>query len=154
MPSKSVQVGGASTRMEPAAARVCLQFLLDQGVKIKCFVTDRSSSLRTLLRLEFPQICHQFDVWHYVKVNKNWYRSVYAQNFMKLSALEYPKVSVEGCQDGGWCWHLPLAAKHCQHDLVVSSYSSRSVLISWLFFLDAPVSICFGCSSPFLSCIK
>ena len=63
-----MQVGGASTRMEPAAARVCLQFLLEKGVQIKHFVTDRSSSLRTLLSLEFPQISHQFDCWHYVKV--------------------------------------------------------------------------------------
>jgi hypothetical protein len=54
--------------MEVAAARTCLQFIIDSGIKIRHFVTDRSSSVRSLLTLEFPGISHQFDVWHYVKV--------------------------------------------------------------------------------------
>ena len=61
------QVSGGSGAMEPAAARCCLQFLEVAGVEVAAFCTDRSSSMRTMMATEFPQISHQFDIWHAAK---------------------------------------------------------------------------------------
>ena len=62
-----VQVSGGSAAMEPAALDTSLQFLQDAGIKPTHLVTDRSTTVRTLMASKYPEIVHQFDVWHFVK---------------------------------------------------------------------------------------
>ena len=56
--------------MEPFAAKTILTSLVtDYGLSISTFTTDRSSSMRTLMRE--PGLCHighQFDPWHWISV--------------------------------------------------------------------------------------
>jgi hypothetical protein len=54
--------------MEPAALAASIQFLKDAGLKIQHLVTDRSSTVRAMLRERFPEINNQADPWHYIKV--------------------------------------------------------------------------------------
>ena len=53
----------SSGQMEVAACERLLKYLLSTGMKIRVFATDRSTSIRTLMAKEFPQINHQFDLW-------------------------------------------------------------------------------------------
>ena len=53
------QTGNNSPAMEPAATRASLTFLQESKVRVDTYVTDRSSSVRSLLRDEFGWIKHQ-----------------------------------------------------------------------------------------------
>ena len=64
------QVVGCSSQMEPAALDVCLQFLIGAGICPTHLVTDRSTTIRTLLKTKYPEILHQFDPWHWIKVRR------------------------------------------------------------------------------------
>ena len=57
--------------MEPAALEASLRFLAEQCVKVTHLVTDRSTTVRTLMKDHFPDINHQADPWHFVKVSLN-----------------------------------------------------------------------------------
>jgi len=52
-----------SSQMEVNACERLLKFLLSRDLKIRLFATDRSTTIRTLMAKEFPQIKHQFDIW-------------------------------------------------------------------------------------------
>ena len=53
-----------SAAMEPMCFKSLLNFLLAAGLKIGTVVTDRSTSVRNMLVEDFPDICHQFDIWY------------------------------------------------------------------------------------------
>ncbi|XP_073714613.1 uncharacterized protein [Misgurnus anguillicaudatus] len=64
-----VQVSEASSSvaMEPIGFRRGVDKLLEQGIQIDVLTTDRSPSIRKIMRVEYPNIHHEFDVWHVVK---------------------------------------------------------------------------------------
>ncbi|XDV19172.1 hypothetical protein PO909_024710 [Leuciscus waleckii] len=41
--------------------------LLEKGIEIEVMTTDRSPSIRKIMRVDYPQIHHEFDIWHVVK---------------------------------------------------------------------------------------
>lgn len=56
-----------SNAMEPMGMRHCLDNLKKWDIEIKVLTTDRHISIRKILRVEYPTIIHQFDLWHLVK---------------------------------------------------------------------------------------
>ena len=57
--------------MEPFAAKTVLTSLVtDYELDIATFTTDRSSSMRTLMREPgLSHIGHEFDPWHWISMN-------------------------------------------------------------------------------------
>ena len=49
--------------MEVFGLKSLLNFLKNSGMLIGMLVTDRSTSVRAMMQLDFPEIKHQFDVW-------------------------------------------------------------------------------------------
>lgn len=63
---------GNSVRMEKEGLDRCLEFLIQSGLSIETLATDRHLGIQAYMRLEHPEIDHQFDVWHLAKsVTKN-----------------------------------------------------------------------------------
>ncbi|XP_021339633.1 uncharacterized protein LOC110440829, partial [Mizuhopecten yessoensis] len=56
-----------STNLEKACFLKGLQFLLGRGMKIAEIVTDAHVQVEALMRREFPNIKHSFDIWHGAK---------------------------------------------------------------------------------------
>ena len=58
--------------MEPYAAKIVLLPLVETGLNIASFTTDRSSSIRTMMENcpEFGAIEHEFDPWHWISKYK------------------------------------------------------------------------------------
>ena len=63
------QVKGGSAAMEPFAAKTCLLSLLEYGVTITSFTTDRCSTIASMMEKDprLAAIRHEYDVWHFVK---------------------------------------------------------------------------------------
>ncbi len=57
----------SSAAMEPVGFRRGLNYLLEQGVEVEVVTTDRSPSIRKIMREEYLEIHHEFDIWHVVK---------------------------------------------------------------------------------------
>ncbi len=53
--------------MEPVGFKRGVNYLLENGVDIEVMTTDRSPSIRQIMRVDYPQIHHEFDIWHVVK---------------------------------------------------------------------------------------
>lgn len=58
---------GSSSKMEVEGFRRCMTYLIEKGFKIELLATDRHVQIRSLVTKEFPEIDHQFDVWHLAK---------------------------------------------------------------------------------------
>ncbi|KAM4031866.1 LOW QUALITY PROTEIN: uncharacterized protein ACNLHF_019235 [Anomaloglossus baeobatrachus] len=57
----------SSVAMEKFGFQKVLDRLISSGYKIKIFAPDRHVGIRKKMREDFPQINHQFDIWHYAK---------------------------------------------------------------------------------------
>ena len=65
-----------SSRMEKKGLQTLLE-KYSNSIKITTLTTDRHVQIRSLLSREYPEILHQFDVWHFgqsVKKNFIWNR--------------------------------------------------------------------------------
>ena len=64
----------SSVAMEKLGFKIVMNRLLDDFcLTIKTVVTDRSPQVKTLMKKEFSNIKHQFDIWHFGK-------SIYKKN--------------------------------------------------------------------------
>ena len=71
-----VSTAGNSSRMEKKGLQTLLE-KYSNSIKITTLTTDRHVQIRSLLSREYPEILHQFDVWHFgqsVKKNFIWNR--------------------------------------------------------------------------------
>ena len=50
--------------MELEGAKKCLQYLLDRGIPVPEFTSDRHVGIAKWLREQHPEIAHYFDIWH------------------------------------------------------------------------------------------
>ena len=76
---------GSSVLMEKAALQRSLDFLLSTGIQIKTLATDRHPGIKKLLQQEYPDINHQFDVWHMAKnVSKKLHQKALKKNANNL----------------------------------------------------------------------
>ena len=62
-----VRNAGNSQRMEEYAFKKVVDALIDVGISIASITTDRHKSIRKILREKYPEILHQFDIWHFAK---------------------------------------------------------------------------------------
>ncbi|KAM4029897.1 uncharacterized protein ACNLHF_022173 [Anomaloglossus baeobatrachus] len=53
--------------MEKHGFGICMDRLINSGLKIKIFASDRHVGIRKKMRQEYANINHQFDIWHYAK---------------------------------------------------------------------------------------
>jgi len=57
----------SSVAMETEALDKCLDFLTSCGLKIHRLATDRHIGVQSLMKQKYPEIEHQFDIWHLSK---------------------------------------------------------------------------------------
>ena len=57
----------SSVAMEKETFRHCIDGLRDTGLKVSMVATDRHTGIAALCRTVYPEINHQFDVWHVCK---------------------------------------------------------------------------------------
>ena len=96
--------------MEKLGFERALEDLLHDGLEISTVATDRHMGIWKLLRENYPEIDHQFDVWHISKsITK------------KLTA----KAKRKGCEDlGPW---IRAVTSHRSHIMCVISTSGTLV---------------------------
>ena len=56
----------SSSQMEVEAAERLLRYLEARGVVIGIFATDRSTSIRKMMKIKFGHVKHEFDVWYVI----------------------------------------------------------------------------------------
>ena len=70
-----VQLGqeeNSSVGMEKVGLKSCLEKVLSHEVPVSVLTTDRSPSVIKMMKTDFPEIDHQFDIWHLAKsIKKN-----------------------------------------------------------------------------------
>lgn len=99
------ETGGKSTNMEVLAFERCLKQLLDNGFIVDVVATDRHVQIRSFMKKSYPNIRHQFDVWHVVKsVRKHLYTISHKRANMDLAPW-----SQSICNHLWWC------AANCDH---------------------------------------
>ncbi len=64
-----VTEASSSVAVEPIHFKRSVNKLLEEGIEIDVLTTDRSPSNRKVMRVEYPNIHHEFDIWHVVKDN-------------------------------------------------------------------------------------
>jgi hypothetical protein len=57
----------SSVAMEKEALERSLDFIISSGLKIHTLATDRHTGVQSLMKQNYPEINHQFDVWHFAK---------------------------------------------------------------------------------------
>lgn len=62
-----LQKGLVNGELEKPACDQLLSRLIDCELPIKLFLSDRHRGIRKLIRTQYPQITHEFDVWHVCK---------------------------------------------------------------------------------------
>ena len=62
-----VGIAGNSSRMEKKGLEILLEKLQKFDLKIASLTTDRHVQIRAFLKKDYPELHHQFDVWHFGK---------------------------------------------------------------------------------------
>ncbi|CAC5382298.1 unnamed protein product [Mytilus coruscus] len=109
---------GSSSKMEVEDSRRCMTLLLDMGFRIEVLATDRHVQIRSIMKKEFSEVQHQFDVWHLCKSIKK-----------KLTL----RAKGKGCEDlNHWmksiCNHLLWCASNCGGDKDILEESWISIV--------------------------
>ena len=56
-----------SNAMEREGFKRCMENIQGKGAKVKVVATDRHASIKSDMKQIYPNIDHQFDVWHLAK---------------------------------------------------------------------------------------
>ena len=59
-----VRNAGNSQNMEKYGLKYLLEYFTARGININTITTDQHIQIRKFLREEYPDICHQYDIWH------------------------------------------------------------------------------------------
>lgn len=62
-----VRNAGNSVNMEKYGLNYLLKFLTKRGLRVDMLTTDQHIQIRAFLKKDYPNICHQYDIWHRVK---------------------------------------------------------------------------------------
>ncbi|KAF4114060.1 hypothetical protein G5714_004283 [Onychostoma macrolepis] len=62
-----VTEASSSVAMEPIVLKRSLSKILEKGIKVDVLTTDRSPSTRKIMRVDYPFVQHEFDIWHVAK---------------------------------------------------------------------------------------
>lgn len=131
------------SKMEVEGFRKCMLYLIEKGFRIEILATARHDQIESLVTKEFPEINHQFDVWHLEK----WVRKELLQ-----------KSKTVGCEElSAWikavCNHLWWCLANCQGDKQWLKESWVSILHHVLneHSFEGEIVTCAGCSHENLS---
>nr|XP_006825235.1 PREDICTED: uncharacterized protein LOC102801276 [Saccoglossus kowalevskii] len=58
---------GSSVRMEKEGCKRSLEVMKEVPIPVATLATDRQVQIRSMISKEYPEIQHQFDVWHFSK---------------------------------------------------------------------------------------
>ncbi|XP_063969971.1 uncharacterized protein LOC129284132 [Lytechinus pictus] len=105
----SVKEATSSVGMEKIGCRRVMDNLLENGIDVAVFATDRHVGIRKMMKDDFPWIDHQFDVWH---LGKSFQKRLLA------------KAKLKNCEDlGPWIRatsnHLWWSTQNCEEDPVM-----------------------------------
>ncbi|XP_051284280.1 uncharacterized protein LOC127378937 [Dicentrarchus labrax] len=109
----------SSGAMEPLGFRRGMTELLDLGLEVEVMITDRSSSIRKIMREQYPNIQHEFDIWHTAK------------GFWNKILTKGKKKTLQSFLHGpGQCWFVILQKFHWFTRLEITHFSNfhRSVV--------------------------
>ena len=57
-----------SSQMETFACKTVIHSLKEHHkLNINSLTTDRSKSIRAMITVDYPEILHWFDIWHWIK---------------------------------------------------------------------------------------
>jgi len=59
-----VRLAGNSQNMEKYGLKFLMEYFTVRGLKIDSLTTDQHLQIRKYLREEYPDVCHQYDIWH------------------------------------------------------------------------------------------
>ena len=62
-----VAQAGNSSLMEKTGLKILLEKFSKLRIKITSLTTDRHTQIRAMMRDQYPNIMHQFDIWHFAK---------------------------------------------------------------------------------------
>ncbi|KAJ8043219.1 hypothetical protein HOLleu_10213 [Holothuria leucospilota] len=57
----------SSVAMDKLRFKTCLDRVRQKGIKVELVATDRNIGIRKVMKTEYPDIDHDFDVWHFAK---------------------------------------------------------------------------------------
>jgi hypothetical protein len=137
------QKGIDKGEMESKGLRILLNRLVhDVGGKIKTLCSDRNPSVQKMMRLEFPQIDHQYDVWHVAKGLKKKMKKNFASSKNLISWSKSISNHLWWCsQTCGGCsatllqkWnnllqHLTNKHSNCEHEELAPEQSRKKAWI-------------------------
>ena len=118
-----------SSQMEVNACQRLIEELLSSGLDIAVFASDRSTSVRKMMKIKFPRIKHQFDPWHWVtKIKKRLHKSFKLVSCRNLKAWNKSIVNMIWYSLGSSIRNAPLARQKIlsifQHVSNVHSFPS------------------------------
>ena len=73
-----------SNHLEPVGMKRCLQTLSNNDLQVKMLATDQHIMTTSILKKEFPEIDHRYDVWHLAK---------------NITEKLWAKARTKGCED-------------------------------------------------------
>jgi hypothetical protein len=138
-----LQKGLYTGEMEGKGLRYLLNRLKSTiGDKIGIVCTDRNTSVRKIMRTEFPEIDHQFDIWHLAKSLKKRIKLLFKGSSILLSwsksitnHLWWCSQTCGGCDETllyKWtslCQHMMNDHSNCEHELLSDEESKRKAWV-------------------------
>ncbi|KAL4126059.1 hypothetical protein QTP88_010290 [Uroleucon formosanum] len=113
---KLVQKGMLKGDLERKACELLLEEIVEQGCKIDLFLTDRHKGIRCDIHTKFPEIQHEFDIWHLSKS---------LMKRMKILDKKYPEAYLWKTSINN---HLWWSSKTCKGDGLLLTQKFTSVL--------------------------
>nr|XP_011431619.2 uncharacterized protein LOC105331212 [Crassostrea gigas] len=131
------------SKMEVEGFRKCMLYLIEKGFRIEILATARHDQIESLVTKEFPEIDHQFDVWHLEK----WVRKELLQKSKTTGCEELSAYIKAVCNHLWWC------VANCQGDKQWLKESWVSILHHVLneHSFEGEIVTCAGCSHENLS---
>lgn len=147
---KRVQKGMVKGDLERKACEMLLEDMVKQGCKIDLFLTDRHKGIRYDIRTKFPEIQHEFDIWHLskslmkrMKILDKKYPDAY---LWKTSINNHLWWSSKTCKEDGSLltqkftsvlqhisniheWEVDGIIKKCEHDTLSEEYTNNTLWI-------------------------
>ncbi|KAJ7998415.1 hypothetical protein DPEC_G00204700 [Dallia pectoralis] len=106
----------SSVNMELLGFKRGMTELTDKGLDVEVMATDRSTSIQKLMREQYPEVQHEFDIWHTAKAHEQKMRMWITKDsvaFQDLSSLVLDKRLLRDMEKMGLFKHTgPLEVFH------------------------------------------
>jgi len=113
-----IQKGMVKGDLEKSACNYVLNDLIEnKKINIRLFLTDRHVGIRSMMKKEFPNILHEFDVWHLSKSLIKKFKTVDVNKYPEV--IEWKKSIIN---------HMWYSAQTCNGDSKVLITKFNSIL--------------------------